>query len=261
MLGKLMKYEIKATARWFLPLYAAIMLIAVISRLLFADPLVMESPNFSFRELMTGLSMLAYVILMIGVMIITLVVCIIRFYKSLLGDEGYLMFTLPVQIWKHILSKLLISVLWSFLSGLFALLSVFIIIPSLELAEIRQSFAEFEVIFGSWGYFIVPFLTIVSLVLGILQIYASIALGHLFNKHKLLASFGMYIGINTISQFFMMLALPFFVKAMFKFDGNIESLAPSVNATILVTGIIAAILAAGCYILTNTLLKKKLNLE
>lgn len=261
MLGKLLKYEIKATARWFLPLYAAILLMAAINRLLFSDPLAMEGPGFTFREMLAGLSVFAYVILIIGVMIITLVVCIIRFYKSLLGDEGYLMFTLPVKTWKHILSKLLIAMLWSFSSGLISFLSILIIIPAPELAEIRQAFAEFQLIFGTGGYFTIPLLMIVSLVFGVLEIYAAIALGQLFNKHKLLASFGMYIGINTVSQFVLMLAMPIFVNSMFRFDGNIESIVKPVNQTILLTGIITAILAAGCYILTNMLLKKKLNLE
>lgn len=261
MLGKLMKYEIKATARWFLPLYAAIILIAVINRFLFADPLVVENPIFSFRGLMTSVSMLVYIILIIGVVFITLVVCIIRFYKSLLGDEGYLMFTLPVQTWKHILSKLLIAMMWNFLSGLISLLSVLIIIPSLELIEIRQAFAELELIFGSWGYFFIPLLITVTLASGILKIYAAIALGQLFNKHKLLASFGMYIGLNTVSQFILMLVMPLFASTMIKFDGNIESIVKPINQTMILTTVITVILAAGCYVLTDMLLKKKLNLE
>lgn len=261
MLGKLLKYEIKATARWFLPLYAAILLMAGINRLLFSDPLTMNGPGLSFREIITGLSMITYVILIIGVMVITLVVCIIRFYKSLLGDEGYLMFTLPVETWKHILNKLLIAMLWSFSSGLIALLSIFIIIPGPELAEMRQAFAEFQNIFGTAGYFTIPLVTIASLVFGILEIYAAIALGHLFNKHKMLASFGMYIGINTISQFVLLLMMPAFANIMYKAYSEVEAITGPVNQALLMTCVLTALLSAGCYILTNTLLKKRLNLE
>lgn len=261
MLGKLMKYEIKATARWFLPLYAAILLMAAINRLLFTDPLTMEGPGLSFREMMTGLSMFTYVILIFGVMIATFVVCIIRFYKSLLGDEGYLMFTLPVKTWQHILNKLLIAMLWSLLSVLVAVLSICIIVPMAELAEIRKAFAEFGRVFGTGGYVIIPLLTVISLVLGILKIYLAIALGHLFNKHKLLASFGMYIGINTVSQFALMLIMPIFVNSMLNFNGEIEFLAKPINQSLLLTTVISAVLAAGCYVLTDVLLKKKLNLE
>jgi hypothetical protein len=57
----------------------------------------------------------------------TLIVLIQRFYKNLLGDEGYLMFTLPVQSWSHILSKLAVSMLWTVVSGGVALCSILFI--------------------------------------------------------------------------------------------------------------------------------------
>jgi hypothetical protein len=262
MLGKLMKYEIKATARWFLPLYTVILVIAAISRLLFGDPLMMESSGFTFRKAISILVILAYVILVVGVMIVTLVVCIIRFYKSLLGDEGYLMFTLPVQTWKHITGKLLIAVLWSFLSGLFACLSIFIIIPSPELLKIRQAFAaEFSQFFNFGSYCILSAVVIVSLVFSILQIYAAIALGHLFNKHRLLASFGMYIAINTVCQYVTWMVTPLLVGSVMKFDGNLELIVKPVSQTFILFTVVAAILSAGCFVLTNILLKKNLNLE
>lgn len=262
MLGKLMKYEIKATARWFLPLYAAILIIAAISRLLFGDPLILESSGFNFRKAVTVLTILAYVILIVGVMIVTLVVCIVRFYKSLLGDEGYLMFTLPVQTWKHITGKLLIAVLWSFLSGLFACLSILIIIPSSELIKISQAFtAEFSKFLNPGSYFIFSAMVIVSLVFSILQIYAAIALGHLFNKHRLLASFGMYIAINTVCQYVMWMVTPLLVGFNMKFDGSFEFIVKPFNQTFILLTVVAAILSAGCFVLTNMLLKKNLNLE
>ncbi|NLO37944.1 MAG: ABC transporter permease [Ruminiclostridium sp.] len=261
MLGKLMKYEIKATARWFLPMYAAILLFAGINKLQFTDPMIMDGPGFSFREIMSGLSIFIYGILFIGLMVITFVVCIIRFYKSLLGDEGYLMFTLPVETWKHIFNKLLIAMMWSVASGLFAILSILIMIPWSELAKMGEFFAELRLVFGIGGAFTVPLLTLVTLVFGVLQIYAAIALGHLSNKHKLLVSFACYIGINTVCQFFMMLAMPGFMNIMYTVNGEVENITGPVNQTMLMVIALTTIMAAGCYVLTNSILKKKLNLE
>ena len=52
MLGKLMKYEFKATARWFIPIYAALILFALISRvLLHNDPFVLKEAS-SFCKLL-----------------------------------------------------------------------------------------------------------------------------------------------------------------------------------------------------------------
>lgn len=260
MLGKLLKYELKATSRWFLPLYAAIVFFAIINRLLFSDPVVMDN-GFSMKQIMQGISMVIYVILMIGIMAVTLVVSIQRFYKSLLGDEGYLMFTLPVQPWKHILNKLIIAMLWNFLSIFIAMGSILIMMPRDAVSEFFRAFAELRVIFGTAGYFTLPVLGLVSLAFGVLQIYASIALGHLFNKHKLLASFGMYIGINTVCQFVMMLMIPSMMNSIMKSVRSDMIMPSETNTIVLMFIIFTAVLGAGCFVLTDMLLKKKLNLE
>ena len=46
---------------------------------------------------------------MVAVMIVTLIIIIQRFYKNLLCDEGYLMNTLPMSVWKNITSKLVVA--------------------------------------------------------------------------------------------------------------------------------------------------------
>lgn len=260
MLGKLMKYELKATTRWFLPLYAALVVFAVLNRFLFQDPLIIESNSVTFRSIISGLSLVIYILLITGMMAVTLVVSIIRFYKSLLGDEGYLMFTLPVKTWLHIVSKLLISMLWYLLSGLFAILSIIILFPTPDMEQVRKALAELGLIFGKGGYITVPLLTLVSLAFSILQIYAAIALGQLFSKYKLLASFGIYIIINTFCQLVMTLALPGMGR-IFAYTGNLQTVAPQVNTAILIFCALMTVLGTGCYILTNTLLKKNLNLE
>jgi len=130
MLARLMKYEIKATARWLLPLYGTILIFALINRFtLFSPVMVFNStyteysipnqPVFSIvKGIASALFMLIYVLLFVGVFVATLIITIQRYYKNLLGDEGYLMFTLPVKSWQHILNKLLVSLLWYLLSFL-----------------------------------------------------------------------------------------------------------------------------------------------
>lgn len=43
-------------------------------------------------------------------LVVTAVILIQRFYKNLLGSEGYLMFTLPVTVSQHLFSKTIIAV-------------------------------------------------------------------------------------------------------------------------------------------------------
>jgi len=262
MLAKLLKYELKATARWFIPMYAALILFALISRvLLHSDPLVMNEATSLWR-IASILSIFIYVFLFIGIMVVTLVVGIQRFYKNLLGDEGYLMFTLPVQTWKHIVNKLLIAMLWNLLSAVIGLCSIMLLIPAQELKELGSMLTYIKEYLGTMGYFSISLLFLASLVFGVIEIYTAIALGHLFSKHKLLASFGMYIGINTVSQIVFMLFIPFSQNYLSSLSGPVPSLHPEqLNIIILLTGFIFAVLSAVCFIVTNIILKRKLNLE
>ena len=98
MLGKLIKYEFKATGRILLPLYGALLVFALINRLLFRSSLD-ETINNTFGTIggiANILSVFAYGCTMAAVFVVTFFVIVQRFYKNILGDEGYLMNTLPV---------------------------------------------------------------------------------------------------------------------------------------------------------------------
>ena len=102
MLGKLLKYEIKATARWFLPIYIIIFLFAFINRLInpfqkVGDTYTATVEGLNFLNFMRGISIFVYFALIVAVIAMTFIIIIQRFYKNLLGDEGYIMFTLPVK--------------------------------------------------------------------------------------------------------------------------------------------------------------------
>lgn len=118
MLGKLMKYELKACGRIFVPLYVAILVVAAISGI------------FSNTQSFQVASILIFILmaLFIGLMVVTIVLIIQRFKKSLLEDEGYLMFTLPVSIKNLILSKYLTSLIYIILSTIIAILSFVLIL-------------------------------------------------------------------------------------------------------------------------------------
>ena len=97
MLGKLLKYELKATSRVFIPLYIAILVVSIVNGL---------SLNLEILNIQ-GLATIVLMCLFISLFVITIVVTIQRFNKNLLKDEGYLMFTLPVSSKHLVLSKYL----------------------------------------------------------------------------------------------------------------------------------------------------------
>ena len=72
MLGKLLKYEILATARVFLPLYAGLMLVSIISSFILGTDVVLLNVLFGFL-----LSVLYGALI-----IITIIILVQRFYQN-----------------------------------------------------------------------------------------------------------------------------------------------------------------------------------
>ncbi|MDR1773862.1 MAG: hypothetical protein LBR30_03180 [Clostridioides sp.] len=173
MLGKLIKYEIKSVLRIFLPLYIPIILLSVT---LFID-----------NAFVSSISTLLYMVLFVALSVTTFIVIVQRFNKQLLGDEGYLMFTLPVSSKQIILSKLIVAVLFEILSSLVVVLSFcigMIFISryfSTDFNEILQMLhSAFNFITGNKtlsGY--VALSSIVSIFSSVLFIYFALSLGQL----------------------------------------------------------------------------------
>lgn len=258
MLRKLLKYEFKATARTFLPLFLALIVFGIINRI-FVSP---DEFGLPF-----AISMTLYMFILFGTFVATYIVMIQRFYKNLLKDEGYLMFTLPTETWKHITSKLLISMLWTFLSIVFATLSILIIaskeISLSEMASsIRWLFSEAYKTLGLSTYTImiqVALITILGAISGTLMIYVSIAIGQLFNQHRILASIGAYFCIYTIIQIVVTVSMAALFGSPFEMS---YSFMPAFIQSILWFSVIStAVFSIICFIATNLILSKRLNLE
>lgn len=267
MLGRLLKYELKATGRIFLPLYAALMLFAAVTKIISH----FSGDSFNVPKI---ISIIMYCMLLTGMFVMTFVVMIQRFYKNLLSEEGYLMFTLPVESWKHIISKLAVSILWHIGSVVAALLSIIILaFEEVFLTDFLQEFFSavswISDVFGRTAGLAVMeiiFLSIISMASGILIIYASIALGHLANRHRVMASLGAFLGISTLSQilyFCIIVAVD-----SHELGKYLESLNVGLHTSVVVfhwamwfmIGFFA-LLSVVYFIITDYILNRRLNLE
>ena len=264
MLSKLLKYEIKATGRIFLPLFLALLIFAGITKFLSViSPEKMSTP--------ATLSMVIYIIIMVGMFVMTCIMMIQRFYRNLLSEEGYLMLTLPVRPWEHIVTKLLVSMLWIVASGMAALISILIIaLQKGDFTRIIAASAAFiqhmHVHLGTslYLYSLEIILSIfISLASAIMIVYASIAIGHLFSQHKMLASFGAFILLNTISQIlFMLFGSGIANLSNINFSSNDFMGMQSVIQQVIAYGIVfTGLLGAAYFAVTNFILSKRLNLE
>ena len=158
-----------------------------------------------------GISAMASVLIGVAVMasaLVTLLLICNHFYRSFLGDEGYLTFTLPVPTSKLIWSKLLTGMLWTLINGVVIMVTLLIFsvfgttTNSIANVEVLQAFRMFftDVLPEAAKYINMPIAVIEVVVVGILglasqmlEIYFAIVVGgQVAKKHRILASIGMY---------------------------------------------------------------------
>lgn len=268
MLRKLFKHEMHATARMYLPLFGMLAVMTALSKLLgmFTSP----GTTSAYEAIL----MFVYSMSVAAVPVAIVIITIQRFYKNLLCDEGYLMFTLPVRSEQLILSKLFASVIWCAAGALFAALSIMIAVFDAEAwselfrgIEVVAEYLRLNADINLWLFAAeAAVAALISLCTSSLMVYCAMALGQLFHKNKLLASFGMYLALNIALQVVTTVVVSFFVKLQTDYsifdpllDGMTEIVVVhSVMGIAIVFGLVCA---AGFFFATNGLLKKKLNLE
>ena len=113
MLSKLLRHEFRATGRILLPLY---LLLFVTAGLFHVSMRLLEDERIAYGwpvKVFSGISTTAFIVAIIGVSVLAGVLMVYRFYKNLMTDEGYLMFTLPVTTHQIIASKLIVTLVWT----------------------------------------------------------------------------------------------------------------------------------------------------
>lgn len=274
MLTKLIKHEFRATGRIMLPLMLALVLLSVMSA--FASRYLNIDGDNILLTTLSIISLVMFVTAIFAVGVSALIIMILRFYKNFYGDEGYLMFTLPVSTDSLLWSKLLVSSIWFILTGLLCAASVLFLFAFNEpqlisgIPNLLKSGIE-AVGTGNTAAYSVEFIILIFLSLfgTCLHYYFAIALGHCASKHKILMSvlafFGISIAFNIISN---IIAIPLFSSnVIYTLEDFIETKIASPADMISFMHIIFAaavfisvVVDAVIYIPTRLLLKHKLNL-
>ena len=268
MLGKLLKYELKATSRVFIPLYIAILVVSIENGL---------SLNLEILNIQ-GLATIVLMCLFISLFVITIVVTIQRFNKNLLKDEGYLMFTLPVSSKHLVLSKYLTSLIWTFLSFVVAFLSFTIIfmIPTYKYFDFSYFINEFNLLFSNMlnlnilGQFLkIILLMIISYTIFIFNVYLALSVGQLpiFNRFRNVSSFIGFLVINLLISYAQNIVSLFVndasvnIEAIDNINYAINSVTSIVSKGLNIAIVINIIIILVLFFATTYILDKKLNLE
>lgn len=277
MLTKLMKHEFRATARIFAPLFGVALTLSALSWIVvrLGGILVLSggtgagSPIFGAAA---GILVLFTVLSLFALMVSAVIITIQRFYKNLLGDEGYLMFTLPVTPGQHILAKLAAGVAWTAA----ALLLMFAVLITLATAipggpTVSELVTMiFEVSGVPAGVLLACFLPVflIGVSNAYLLAYLSMAIGSQRQGARLLASFAAYAILNAA-------LMVLYVAGIFLLAGVISALGLGEELVVWIDGLPAirslGIVQAGSacvsligaviyFFLTRAILTKRLNL-
>lgn len=259
MLSKLLKYEFKSTGRTFLPIYGALLVTSFLTRLFVFNK---DFSNSFFLRLFQVVISSLFGFLLMAVCILTLVVSLQRFYKNLLGEEGYLSMTLPVRPWQHILCKSLTSLVWYIFSGIAAILAFVILAYEKGMLGdffkaiatlIRRGSLNAQILTACGEFFLFAALGILAFTM---MLYASMALGQLNANKRLLTSFGAFLALNFLVQILMGVLGNLAVQWVFPMSSRW-----ALNVALLLSIVVELFFLAGFFAITNYILSRKLNLE
>lgn len=255
MFWNLVRYEFKNVNKWYLALYAAVLVLSVL--------IGMQVHYYNYVSFKDSQPVLLFFLalvfggLMITLGISTIFLIIKRFKGSVYDRQGYLTLTLPVSEHHIITAKLVGAFIWSILSSTVLALSAFIIvtitvpewISNSELIPLVGTFLPQLSLMG------VSFL--LNTISGILCIYLAISIGQLFNEYRTALAIVAYIGIQIVIGFvevFFNTSANFYVNSLAEFNDNFYMGAS--------TGIIEELIFIAIFYLgTYYILKNKVNLQ
>jgi hypothetical protein len=303
MLGKLLKYEFRATGRLYLPLYLVVLVFALLGRISINGNLLNITSTLNayggsftigggegfFSSLVStaaALVLMGYFLTLLGAVVVHFIITIQRFWKNLMGDEGYLMFTLPVSVDELLWCKAIAASVWGLITTLVVLLSLLILAfqPWMMQALVgffrslgpdAAIFWEMMGLIFNRGFWILMLLALpVGTLEGLFFLYAAMAIGHTVRNHKVLASIGAYIGMSTLisiaSSALMAAVTPLLGTDLVALDeaadapellAAMEVVGNFVNWTMVLSLVMSAVMAVVMYFVTRYLLNTQLNLE
>lgn len=273
MLSKLIRYEFYATRRVYLPAFLALAILSILNAILMGT--VWNSDTFSMPA---GIVLTLYVFALFAVWVLALIYMIQRFYKNLLCDEGYLMFTLPAKPSQLIWAKAITSVIWMVLTAIVCIVSLMLIMIPVTAVNIQDV---------SWGLFVRDFQTLASLVwkdYGValilvplesivfailcvltfcLNIYMCLSIGNLFRRHRIAWAFGAYVVCGIVGQIISLLFLTWLGSDSTVYAKLTSALSDGMQMYLVLLAMILAqvVLSAIYFAITNYILSKRLNLQ
>ena len=282
MLSKSIKHEFRATGRVMLPVFLALLAVSAVTNLTNHFFLSPDNVHWVFTTL--GVCMM--ILFFLGVFAVAFSVfalTIVRFYRSFLSEQGYLTLTLPVGTHTHIFSRLLVAVVWYTLS--FIAIMAAICVLTLGINGYSGFAVIGDVIRGLWQVWVsltggqrglalllafeMVACVVASCAASCLLLYAAMAVGHSFNRHKkalsVLFAFVFYHAVQILLLIGAFAVARSGINLDLYFDNlNVQNATAIIGIMNIFFAVILAVQAVLClvfYFITHYFLTKKLNLE
>lgn len=271
MLGKLLKNEFKSTYKVMCAVYAAYFLITVLGSI----TSYLLGSGQSEANFLTVSVIVFYVLSTVALFVATFVYICIRYFKTMYSAQGYLTHTLPVKGISIFNAKLIVSEIWMIISAVLLMLSVFFFANAASGGEVWRELTRY-----SWTEFTRRFyeeagISFIGMILWVklgvflgmlimnLWIFASFAIGQLFDNHKVAMS--VFSGMVLYFAFQIVGLIELFSLAGTKKGINISfgtlEFEMFMNSSMLISTISSVIFSAILYCVCVFINKRKLNLE
>lgn len=271
MVKKLFKHEFIYYFRTFALFLPIVLVIGVMARVfrLFEnfDSVLVEIAIFSSASM--------FVVACFALLMLSVVVAVVRFYKNMYSAEGYLTFTLPVNNAQHIFVKLLTAICCQAICLLTVILAALIAISGEPLKEfmlvLTAGISEFYEEIGALSFIAFVFDIIVIALLSVagnmLLYYACITVGQTAKKNRILMAVGAYfiyyVATQVISTVLVMIFTVLGMSGVF--DSIVmwldDHMILTMHLTMGVSIVINAAMAVAFWFVTQSIMTKKLNLE
>lgn len=275
MLRSLLRYDFRAVLKYW---WIAVISLVVLSLLGGLCIRVLEA-DMDLPSSVISLAVFGLLLIFLGFAafyLLSMIAIFVRYYKNFFTDEGYLTFTLPAKPSQLLNSKLIMSTVTLFgvfvviMAG-FGLMMTVGLGDTLLSLESRQSFLEgwSELSHELGAYF--PLYGLEMLVLIVLcfaffslLVFACITFGSIITrKGKVLASIGIYYGVNSVLSFLMQMLQLFTMPSLIAWMADLQDGQIKVVIALVLLGMIAliALLCMLLYCLVYWMLDRKLNLS
>ncbi len=203
---KLIKYEFIQSWRNFAYMFLAYFVLSILSGMMMSTEV--------FPDFITGIAFMSFIFLGIGIVFGVIITIAKNFMNSMFNRQGYLTLTLPVSTHQLLLSKVLSSAMWIFISTFvfflgFIVFTISFDIELLALINLDDIFYAFEQLFiyTDLNLFLLILSGIVELLALPILIFAVVSIAHssYIRNHRLFASififFAYIIILGNLSVF------------------------------------------------------------